>query len=107
MPTKAQGHVREVQPSTDDSTSTVPNAIAINPLTSNESVGDSSQWPRTRWSNLKTALRGENSKLGYRAARDSWKMSDRFTLSEDNVCITLETAAGKATDSKRNLSSAW
>ncbi|OWZ09084.1 hypothetical protein PHMEG_00018269 [Phytophthora megakarya] len=38
-----------------------------------------------RWANLKIVLRGEESTLTYRAARDAWKMSDHFVLCEDNV----------------------
>ncbi|OWY91631.1 reverse transcriptase, partial [Phytophthora megakarya] len=44
-----------------------------------------------RWANLKTVLRGEASTLTYRAARDAWKMSDHFILSEDNVLYYVGT----------------
>ncbi|OWZ06097.1 hypothetical protein PHMEG_00021701 [Phytophthora megakarya] len=44
-----------------------------------------------RWANLKTVIRGEESTLTYRAARDAWKMSDHFVLSEDNVLYYVGT----------------
>ncbi|OWZ11960.1 reverse transcriptase [Phytophthora megakarya] len=44
-----------------------------------------------RWANLKTVLRGDGSTLMYRAARDAWKMYDRFVLSEDNVIYYVGT----------------
>ncbi|OWZ13656.1 hypothetical protein PHMEG_00012983 [Phytophthora megakarya] len=44
-----------------------------------------------RWANLKTVHRGEESTLTYRAARDAWKMSDHFDLSEDNVLYYVGT----------------
>ncbi|OWZ04194.1 hypothetical protein PHMEG_00023943 [Phytophthora megakarya] len=44
-----------------------------------------------RWANLKTVLRGDESSLTYRAARDVWKMSDHFVLSEDNVLYYVGT----------------
>ncbi|OWZ07479.1 hypothetical protein PHMEG_00020128 [Phytophthora megakarya] len=44
-----------------------------------------------RWANLKTVLRGDESVLTYRAARDAWKIADRFVLSEDDVRYHLGT----------------
>ncbi|OWY94297.1 LOW QUALITY PROTEIN: hypothetical protein PHMEG_00036012 [Phytophthora megakarya] len=44
-----------------------------------------------RWANLKIVLRGEESTLTYRAARDAWKMSDHFVLSEDDVLYYVGT----------------
>ncbi|OWZ14260.1 LOW QUALITY PROTEIN: hypothetical protein PHMEG_00012284 [Phytophthora megakarya] len=44
-----------------------------------------------RWANLKTVLRGDESVLTYRAARDAWKIADRFVLSEDDVSYHLGT----------------
>ncbi|POM62867.1 hypothetical protein PHPALM_27912 [Phytophthora palmivora] len=98
VPTKAQNHVREEQLITEDPTSTVPSANDIDPLTVQRERRRRiavAQDEELRYSNLKTVLRGEDSKLGYRAARDSWKMSDRFTLSEDNVLYFLGTSRRK------------
>ncbi|KAE8970845.1 hypothetical protein PR003_g17728 [Phytophthora rubi] len=44
-----------------------------------------------RWSNLRTVLRGEDASLGYKAARDAWKMADRFVLSDDGVLYFVGT----------------
>ncbi|OWZ14187.1 hypothetical protein PHMEG_00012379 [Phytophthora megakarya] len=56
-------------------TPVLPDAEDVDPLTDEE----------LRWANLKIVLRGEESTLSYRAARDAWKMSDHFIQSEDNV----------------------
>ncbi|GMF34022.1 unnamed protein product [Phytophthora fragariaefolia] len=42
-----------------------------------------------RWANLKLVLKGESASLGYKAARDAWKMADRFVLSEDGLLCFL------------------
>ncbi|POM73960.1 Hypothetical protein PHPALM_9140 [Phytophthora palmivora] len=99
MPTNAQNQVREEQPSAEDSPSTAPSANDIDPLTVQRERRRRiavAQDEELRWSNRKTVLRGGDSKLGYRAARDSWKMSDRFTLSEDNVLYYLGTSRRKS-----------
>ncbi|OWZ15481.1 reverse transcriptase [Phytophthora megakarya] len=44
-----------------------------------------------RWANLKTVIRGEESTLTYRAARDARKAVDRFVLSENDVLYHLGT----------------
>ncbi|OWZ13270.1 Eukaryotic/viral aspartic protease [Phytophthora megakarya] len=44
-----------------------------------------------RWANLKTVLRGDESVLTYQAARDAWKIADRFVLSKDDVLYHLGT----------------
>ncbi|POM76328.1 Hypothetical protein PHPALM_6441 [Phytophthora palmivora] len=98
-PTKEQNHVREEQLITEDPTSTVPSANDIDHRTVQRERRRRiavAQDEELMWSNLKTVLRGEDSKLGYRAARDSWKMSDRFTLSEDNVLYYLGTSRRKS-----------
>ncbi|OWZ12657.1 LOW QUALITY PROTEIN: hypothetical protein PHMEG_00014143 [Phytophthora megakarya] len=46
---------------------------------------------KLRWANLKTVLRGDESTLTYRAARDARKMSEHFVLSEDNVLYYVGT----------------
>ncbi|GMF52006.1 unnamed protein product [Phytophthora fragariaefolia] len=42
-----------------------------------------------RWANLKLVLKGENSSLGYKAAREAWKVADRFVLSDDGLLYFL------------------
>ncbi|GMF17694.1 unnamed protein product [Phytophthora fragariaefolia] len=42
-----------------------------------------------RWANLKLVLKGESSSLGYKAAREAWKMADRFALSDDGLLYCL------------------
>ncbi|GMF47146.1 unnamed protein product [Phytophthora fragariaefolia] len=42
-----------------------------------------------RWANLKLVLKGESSSLGYKAAREVWKMTDRFVLSDDGLLYFL------------------
>ncbi|GMF36297.1 unnamed protein product [Phytophthora fragariaefolia] len=42
-----------------------------------------------RWANLKLVLKGESSSLGYKAAREAWKMADRFVLSDDGLLYFL------------------
>ncbi|POM63992.1 Hypothetical protein PHPALM_20542 [Phytophthora palmivora] len=95
-PTKAQSLVREEQRIAEDSTSTVPSANEIDLQRELRRRIALAQDEGLRWSNLKTVLRGEASQLGYRAARDSWKMSDQFTLSEDNVLYYLGTSRRKS-----------
>ncbi|OWZ13551.1 reverse transcriptase [Phytophthora megakarya] len=38
-----------------------------------------------RWSNLKAILRGETTAMIYKEARETWKWTDNFVLSSDNV----------------------
>ncbi|OWZ03572.1 LOW QUALITY PROTEIN: reverse transcriptase [Phytophthora megakarya] len=47
-------------------------------------------------------LRGEESTLTYRAARDAWKMSDHFVLSEDNVLYYVGTRPLKSEQQQEN-----
>ncbi|GMG18127.1 unnamed protein product [Phytophthora fragariaefolia] len=42
-----------------------------------------------RWANLKLVLKGESSSLGYKAAREAWKMADRIVLSDDGLLYFL------------------
>ncbi|GMF46756.1 unnamed protein product [Phytophthora fragariaefolia] len=42
-----------------------------------------------RWTNLKLVLKGESSSLGYKAARETWKMADQFVLSDDSLLYFL------------------
>ncbi|GMF44554.1 unnamed protein product [Phytophthora fragariaefolia] len=43
------------------------------------------QGEELRWANLKSVLKGESMSLGYKAAREAWKMADRFVLSDDGL----------------------
>ncbi|KAE8983447.1 hypothetical protein PR001_g23442 [Phytophthora rubi] len=47
-----------------------------------------------RWSNLKAVLKGEEAQLGYRSAREAWKMADKFVLSEDGLLYFLGANRG-------------
>ncbi|GMF32453.1 unnamed protein product [Phytophthora fragariaefolia] len=42
-----------------------------------------------RWTNLKLVLKGESSSLGYKTAREAWKMADRFWVSDDGLLYFL------------------
>ncbi|OWY99053.1 reverse transcriptase [Phytophthora megakarya] len=44
-----------------------------------------------KWLNLKTVLRGNSDKLKYRAARDAWKIAERFLLTDDNVLYYMNS----------------
>ncbi|OWZ14183.1 hypothetical protein PHMEG_00012375 [Phytophthora megakarya] len=44
-----------------------------------------------RWYNLKAVLRGDEAKLSYKAARDTWKISEKFVLSEDGILFYERT----------------
>ncbi|GMF39326.1 unnamed protein product [Phytophthora fragariaefolia] len=41
------------------------------------------------WAKLKFVLKGESSSLGYKTAREAWKMADRFVLSDDGLLYFL------------------
>ncbi|OWY94674.1 hypothetical protein PHMEG_00035528 [Phytophthora megakarya] len=43
-----------------------------------------------KWLNLKTVLRGNSDKLKDRAARDAWKIAERFLLTDDDNEIWLD-----------------
>ncbi|OWZ06919.1 hypothetical protein PHMEG_00020759, partial [Phytophthora megakarya] len=66
-------------------TSVSPNAEGVDPLTVQRERRRriaTAEDEELRWANLKTVLRGEESTLAYRPARDAWKISDHFILSE-------------------------
>ncbi|GMF48453.1 unnamed protein product [Phytophthora fragariaefolia] len=69
-----------------------PSATDVEPLEVQEerrrSVGRA-QYEELRWANLTSVLKGESSRLGYKAAREAWKMADRFVLSEDGLLYFL------------------
>ncbi|GMF15167.1 unnamed protein product [Phytophthora fragariaefolia] len=50
---------------------------------------DRAQDEELRWAKLKLMLTGESSSLGYKAAREAWKMADRFVLSGDGLLYFL------------------
>ncbi|GMF47882.1 unnamed protein product [Phytophthora fragariaefolia] len=52
-------------------------------------VGRAQDDEELRWANIKSVLKGERSSLGYKAAREAWKMADRFVLSEDGLLYFL------------------
>ncbi|OWZ11592.1 LOW QUALITY PROTEIN: hypothetical protein PHMEG_00015357 [Phytophthora megakarya] len=69
-------------------TPALPDAEDVDPLTVQRERRRriaTAQDEELRLANLKIVLRGEESTLTYRAARDTWKMSYHFVLSEDNV----------------------
>ncbi|KAE9183501.1 hypothetical protein PF005_g22067 [Phytophthora fragariae] len=80
-------------PPRPDATSThEPSADDIDPLVVQvERRGriSKAQDEELRWSNLKRVLKGEEAQLGYRAAREAWKMADKFVLSEDGLLYFL------------------
>ncbi|GMF39365.1 unnamed protein product [Phytophthora fragariaefolia] len=51
-----------------------------------------------KWAHLKAVLRGNTAKLGYKAARDTWKVMDQFVLSEDEVLYYEGTSRRKRND---------
>ncbi|OWZ13983.1 LOW QUALITY PROTEIN: reverse transcriptase [Phytophthora megakarya] len=75
-------------------TPVLPDAEDVDPLTAQRERRiriATAQVEEFRWANLKTVLHGDESTLTYRAARDAWKMSDHFVLSEDNVLYFVGT----------------
>ncbi|KAE8886293.1 hypothetical protein PF005_g7576 [Phytophthora fragariae] len=69
-----------------------PSADDIDPLAvQGERCGriSKAQDEELRWSNLKAVLKGEEAQLGYRAAREAWKMTDKFVLSKDGLLYFL------------------
>ncbi|GMF23699.1 unnamed protein product [Phytophthora fragariaefolia] len=65
-----------------------PSAEDVGPLEAQEErrrrVGRA-QVEELRRANLKLVLKGESSRLGYKAAREAWKMADRFVLSDADL----------------------
>ncbi|OWY95518.1 reverse transcriptase, partial [Phytophthora megakarya] len=64
----------------------------VDPQRFKENVEEGSRLLETRG----YVLRGEESTLTYRAARDAWKMSDHFVLSEDDVLHYVGTRLVKS-----------
>ncbi|GMF39359.1 unnamed protein product [Phytophthora fragariaefolia] len=81
-----------------------PSSEAVDPLEVQEErrrrVGRA-QDEELRWANLKLVLKGESSSLGYKAARETWKMADRFVLSNDSLIYFFgETVGGQRSDER-------
>ncbi|OWZ03837.1 hypothetical protein PHMEG_00024366, partial [Phytophthora megakarya] len=58
---------------------------------------------RAKWLNLKTVLRGNSDKLKYRAARDAWKIAERFLLTDDNVGYYMNSTPRNKQDNQEEL----
>ncbi|GMF22525.1 unnamed protein product [Phytophthora fragariaefolia] len=56
-----------------------------------------------KWANLKAVLRGNSAKLGYKAARDAWKVMDQFVLSEDEVLYYEGKSRRKRNDEQAEI----
>ncbi|OWY94843.1 hypothetical protein PHMEG_00035312 [Phytophthora megakarya] len=56
-----------------------------------------------KWLNLTTILRGNSDKLKYRAARDAWKIAERFLLTDDNVLYYIHLTPRNQQDNQEEL----
>ncbi|GMF55417.1 unnamed protein product [Phytophthora fragariaefolia] len=56
-----------------------------------------------KWANLKAILRRNSAKLGYKAARDAWKVMDQFVLSEDGVLYCEGRSRRKRNDEQAEI----
>ncbi|GMF33568.1 unnamed protein product [Phytophthora fragariaefolia] len=69
-----------------------PSAEEVDPLEVQEErrrrVGRA-QDEELRWANLKLVLKGESSSLGYKTAREAWKLANQFVLSDDGLLYFL------------------
>ncbi|KAE9010992.1 hypothetical protein PR003_g17977 [Phytophthora rubi] len=96
-PSEAQNAQEETSPLTEVLTATTPappDAEDVDPLSVQEERRRrvaAAQNEELRWSNLRVVIQGEDASLGYKAARDAWKMADRFVLSEDGVLYFVGT----------------
>ncbi|GMF42916.1 unnamed protein product [Phytophthora fragariaefolia] len=80
-----------------------PSAEDVDPLEVQEERRrrvDMAQDEELRWANLKSVLKGESSSFGYKAAREAWKMADRFVLSEDGLFLRREPSVGQRSDER-------
>ncbi|KAE9026510.1 hypothetical protein PR001_g12176 [Phytophthora rubi] len=97
VPNEAQNMQEETLPPTEVLTAAMPappDTEDVAPLLVQEERRRrvaAAQDEELRWSNLRAVLRGEDASLGYKAARDTWKMADRFVLSEDGVLYFVGT----------------
>ncbi|OWZ02530.1 hypothetical protein PHMEG_00025899 [Phytophthora megakarya] len=86
------------------STEDIENA-AENPVTtganSRSVVPDANE--ELKWLNLKTVLRRNSDKLKYRAARDAWKIAERFLLTDDNVLYYIHLTPRNQQDNQEEL----
>ncbi|GMF51326.1 unnamed protein product [Phytophthora fragariaefolia] len=56
-----------------------------------------------KWANLKAVLRGNSANLGYKAARDAWKVMDQLVLSGDEVLYYEGTSRRKRNDEQAEI----
>ncbi|OWY94426.1 hypothetical protein PHMEG_00035847, partial [Phytophthora megakarya] len=91
----------EVKPVAEDSTR------SISPISASHSdtirmTTENRYRPRLRAKslNLKTVLRGNSDKLKYRAARDAWKIAERFLLTDDNVMYYMNSTPRNQQDNQ-------
>ncbi|GMF46004.1 unnamed protein product [Phytophthora fragariaefolia] len=80
---------------------TIPNAEDIDPVAVQKERRRQiakAQEEELKWANLKAVLRGNSAKLGYKAARDAWKVMDQFVLSEVEVPYYEGTSRRKKND---------
>ncbi|EGZ04359.1 hypothetical protein PHYSODRAFT_404747, partial [Phytophthora sojae] len=96
----------EASPLRAETSPAPPNEEDIDPLVVQEERRRriaTAQDKELRWSNLKAVLRGDDAKIGYRAARDAWKMADQFVLSEDDVLYYTRTSRRSSDDEQAEL----
>ncbi|KAE9265160.1 hypothetical protein PR003_g32544, partial [Phytophthora rubi] len=97
VPNEALNVQEETLPATEALTAATPappDAEDVDPLTvqgERRRRVAAAQEEELRWSNLRAVLRSEDTRLGYKAARDAWKMADRFVLSEDGILYFVGT----------------
>ncbi|KAE8992580.1 hypothetical protein PR001_g20893 [Phytophthora rubi] len=83
VPNEAQNVLEETLSPTEALTAAMPappEAEDVDPLLVREERRRrvaAAQDEELRWSNIRAILRGEDASLGYKAARDAWKMADR------------------------------
>ncbi|GMF29474.1 unnamed protein product [Phytophthora fragariaefolia] len=85
---------------------TIPNAEDIDPVAVQNERRQriaKAQEEVLKWANLKAVLRGNSAKLGYKAARDAWKVMDQFVLSEDEVLYYEGTSRRKRNDEQAEI----
>ncbi|KAG2780252.1 hypothetical protein PC129_g13512 [Phytophthora cactorum] len=61
------------------------------------------QSEEARWTNIKAVLTGDTEKLSYREARDAWKWSDKFVLTEDDILYYAGSNRRRGTDQGEGL----
>ncbi|KAG3130345.1 hypothetical protein PI124_g20830 [Phytophthora idaei] len=61
------------------------------------------QSEEARWRNIKAVLTGDTENLSYREARDAWKWSDKFVLTEDDILYYAGPNHCRGTDQGEGL----